>query len=97
MPENEAVRAVARIASLVFVCPGALLVLANYWLTFRYYWYGRRASLAPVLGGLLLCFGLLIHPNWAVRAAAWAGLLIDPSILDLLTFAWRNRKRGERE
>jgi hypothetical protein len=66
---------------------GAGVLAGNYKLLIRWYVYGRRGSLVPLLGGLLLTASLLLCPTTRIRRYAWSPIIIDPGYLYLFAHA----------
>ena len=66
-----------------FCALGNLLIVAT--LPFRKNQEGR-VSFIPIIGGILLCLGLIVIPIDGTANWCWAGLLVDFGCIPL--FAW---------
>jgi len=71
-------------------------MVLNYGITLRYMLKKQRGSLVPVLGGLLVCGGMLMYPDGGLRCWAWGPLVLDigclPMIAAALWAVFRDRK-----
>ncbi len=66
-------------AAWLLIGLGALIALGNWWIMARNRATGEFESCIPIIGGLMLCFGLFLLPT--SRTYSWLGLLIDPGTL----------------
>jgi hypothetical protein len=73
---------------------GGVVIASNYGIALRFILRGRRGSLVPILGGLLVCVGMLLYPGGLTRPWAWVPLLLDIGCLPMMVAAACNVGRG---
>jgi hypothetical protein len=66
------------IVSIVFLVPGLLVTLLNYFILFRNWRTGKHSSLILLVGGFSVFVGLMFFPNTYTRVFSWASFVGDP-------------------
>jgi|CXWL01.1.fsa_nt_gi hypothetical protein len=56
---------------------GSIPIVGNWWFIASYVARGERRSVIPLVGGLLVSFGLLVLPLEGIRRFWWLPLLCD--------------------
>lgn len=65
------------IFSSILIALFALIAIANWTLAIRWWLYKEKATMIPIIGGVLGCIGLVFFPWKGATAWCWVPLFID--------------------
>ncbi len=64
----------------------AWIAFSNLWIILRFYLYGKRGSMFPLIGGLMGVFGICFAPSDTLKHYWWVPLVLDPGSLFMILY-----------